>query len=310
MAFLIDAGWVEVIVGALALILSLVIYRLSRKKKSLSYEVLSESPLISISDEIKDSLQVLFNGKPVENIHLLLVKFVNDGNVPVAANDYERPLTLRFKDASTVIFADKIQVTPDNLTPSINISDQNVIVEPIMLNASDSFTIKVLISQYSGKFAVDARVLGIKSIQTPPKSDRKIKITLAAVSAAALVMLAVIGSAVLGQLSQAKRLLSSGPPHISKINAQGVFLKPGGGTLVTSTISNITRGLKYQWSALRGKVSNTNVDQTIIYNAPDVPGRDIVTLTITDDIGRTDTESIFVTISLDAPPPNQTNQMP
>lgn len=310
MAILIDAGWISAVASVIAIILTLLIYLITRKKKSLSYEVLSESPLISISDEIKSGLQVLYNGNPVENIYLCLIKFINDGNVPIATNDYERPLTLSFSDASSLIYVEKIQVTPGNLTPHIGVSGQTITIAPIMLNPGDSFTVKALINQYGGKFDVDARVLGVTSIQTPPKSDRKIRLRLAAVSAVALVVLTVIGSALLGQLSAANRFLFYGPPHISRVNAQGVFLRPGGGTLVTGTVTNGARVTKYEWSALRGKVSKTSVDQTIIYNAPAEPGRDIVTLKITDDTGQTESESIFLTISQDAPPPDQTNQMP
>ena len=265
MAFLIDAGWISAITSVIAIILTLLIYFITRKKKSLSYEVLSESPLISISDEIKSGLQVLYNGKPVENIHLCLIKFMNDGNVPIAANDYERPLTLSFGDPSSLVYVEKMQVTPSNLTLHIDVSGQAITVAPIMLNPGDSFTVKALINQYGGEFDVDARVLGVKSIYTPPKSDRKIKVRLAAVSAVSLVLLAVIGSALLGQLSAANRFLFSGPPHISRVNALGVFLRPGGGTLITGSVTNNARVVKYEWGALRGKVSNTGVDQTIIY---------------------------------------------
>src|SRR5436305_3835778 len=121
MGVLIDAGWIGAIASGVGAIVAIIIFLFSREKKSLSYEILSESPLISISDEIKGSLQVLFNGEPIENVHLFLVKFINDGNVPIAAGDYERQLTIIFTDDSKIISAECVQTIPSNLSPTISI---------------------------------------------------------------------------------------------------------------------------------------------------------------------------------------------
>lgn len=169
MGFLVEAGlagWIGAIGSVFAVILTIIIYVLTRKKKALSYEVLSEYPLISIDDEIKGKLQLLYDGNPVENVHLLLVKFINSGNIPITTSDFERPLTVHLKGASKVLSAEPIKPSPDNLTVSLNVEDQIITVQPVLMNGGDFFTAKVLIGQYSGSFNVDARVVGVKSIRT------------------------------------------------------------------------------------------------------------------------------------------------
>jgi subtilisin-like proprotein convertase family protein len=168
MAFLADAGltgWIGATGSIIAAILSVTIYFLTRKKKALSYEVLSEYPLISIDDEIKGKLQILYGGNPVENVHLLLVKFINNGNIPIIASDFERHLTLRLKGESNVLSAVRVKASPDNLTASLEIKDKVITVAPALMNGGDFFTVKVLIGQYGGSFDVDARIVGVKSIR-------------------------------------------------------------------------------------------------------------------------------------------------
>ena len=151
--------------SVIAVILTVIIYFLTRKKKVLSYEVLSESSLVSVHDEIKPKLQISYDGNPVENVHLLLLKFINSGNVPITKADFERPITLRLKENSTVLSAVRVKASPDNLTVSIEVGEQLLSFEPVLMNGGDYFTAKILIGQYSGSFNVDARIVGVKSIR-------------------------------------------------------------------------------------------------------------------------------------------------
>jgi len=159
------AEWIGAVASIIAVILSVIVYLLTRKKKALSYEVLSEYSLISIADEIKGNLQVLYGGNPVENVHLLLVKFLNSGNVPITTSDFERPITLQLRGESKVLSAERVKASPDNLRVSLKVEDKVVTVEPALMNGGDFFTTKVLIGQYSGSFDIDARIVGVKSIR-------------------------------------------------------------------------------------------------------------------------------------------------
>lgn len=305
MAFMIDAGWMEVLIGAVALVVSIVLYRLAKKRKSLSYEVLSESPLVSISEEIKGNLQVLYNGEPAENIHLLLVKFVNDGNVPIAAADFERPLKLQFKDGSNIISAEKAQVTPENLNPSININGQAITVEPVMLNAGDSFAVRILMSQYGGGFDVDARVLGIKSVEMPSRRDRKLMLRVA--EYAVLPLTALTGGALiimlLASLIEIKNFILPPPPNVKAITADRYVLREREYTRLDASVEPSITGAKYEWSAERGKVFNTPKEGVAEYFAPDAAGPDTVTLKVTDKEGRTGTKSFPIQILPAEPAP-------
>jgi hypothetical protein len=298
MGFLIDSGWLQVIVGVIAIFLTLFIYRLTKKKKSLSYEILSVSPLISISDEIKGSLQVLFNGKAVDNVHLLLIKFINDGNIPVAASDYERPLSLKLEGNSDILSAEFVESTPTNLNPSLKINDKVVVFDPTLMNAGDSFTAKVLVGEYSGKFDVDARVMGVKVVRAVSKNDRmaianKLSIFGGITGIVALLTLVYISS----------RPIQS-PPHILYIKVPEEIISGDKDIIIRSLVFPADERMKYEWSAERGMIiSATQDDEANYHPLPYSSGPDTITLKVTDGNGRTDTKSVTLLIAPPTPTP-------
>jgi subtilisin-like proprotein convertase family protein len=174
MGFIADgiAGWIGAAGSIVAVGLTIFIYFLTRKKKVLSYEVVSEYPLISINDELKGKLKVLYDGNPVENVHLLLFRFVNAGNVPITTTDFEKPLTVRFSGNSTVLSAERVKANPDNLTLGLKVENSVITIEPALMNAGDFFTTKALIGEYGGSFDVDARIVGVKAIRVARRQAR------------------------------------------------------------------------------------------------------------------------------------------
>src|SRR5688500_17426637 len=134
MRVLTDPAWLGAIGSILAIVISLYVYRRQKNVKSLSYEILSENPLLSVDAELQGKIQVLYNGNPLENIHLILIRFTNDGNIPILASDYENnnSIIVKFKSNTTILSVDHIDVKPSNLTPTANIQGNIISVSPLL----------------------------------------------------------------------------------------------------------------------------------------------------------------------------------
>jgi hypothetical protein len=169
---LLDPAWIGTLASIIAILLTTIFYFKTKQKKSLSYEILSEHPLVSIHDEIKERLQILIDGVQTENVHLILLKLTNDGTVPISAADFERPISLKFSGDSSILSAEPINASPSNLTPGTSVDKSIVSIKPVLMNPGDSFTMKLLLSQYKGSFNVDARILGIRELRITRKQDR------------------------------------------------------------------------------------------------------------------------------------------
>lgn len=307
---LLDAGWIGAIASTAALALTAILFLMTRKRKSLSYEIVATYPLISIDDEIRGRLQILLDKEPVENVHLLLLRFVNDGNVPIAASEYERPLAVKFQPKSNILSAEHVGARPFDLAPPVKIEDSNVIFEPVLMNGGDSFTTKVLIGQYSGGFDVDARILGVKRVQLAPKRDRRERLSLIGNVAIAIACVIALGGAGYYIYHWLFPVRTISPRQYRPLTIEGLgasqYIVPGHDTITVK--ANVSGGdydvydyetareyrkmIRYEWSARRGMVITTPDDAVAEYYAPLENGSDTVTLKITDKNGNTLTKSI------------------
>jgi len=163
-----DTSWQFIIssgIAVLAIIAGFVIYLLQRSKKSLSYEVISNTPLLSTSEEIKNDLQILYKGTPVKNVRLFVLKIINDGNQPIATGDFEKPLYFSFFGGTQILSAEVVSTKPENLNPSISFDDEFIAVEPLLLNSKDFIKIKALINGEKFSFKPDTRIIGVREVK-------------------------------------------------------------------------------------------------------------------------------------------------
>lgn len=156
--------FISAIVGIIAICCTIIIYYLQKQYKEISYEIITSSQLISTSKEFEANIKILFDNKPVSNVHLIVFKVINSGNISISAADFERPLTFMFGEAAKVMSADIISVEPNSLKISLNKIDDKISFKPALLNPKDSITIKLLLIDFNGQINPDVRIHGIKDI--------------------------------------------------------------------------------------------------------------------------------------------------
>ena len=152
----------------------IILYLTFHKSKKLSYDVVSNTPLFNVHEEIEERLQVTFDGKPIKDIiHLIIVKITNSGKSSIKDNEYDSPISLNLGENARIFPpVDIFKKNPENLKVSVDIKDSKVILIPTLLNPGDSITLKVLGTQISDDIIVNAHIDGgkIKKISTEVKS--------------------------------------------------------------------------------------------------------------------------------------------
>lgn len=160
--FLRDPVW-QFIGAIFGLIAIFFIWR-QRRNKFLSYNIIANSPLFSVKDEISGKLQVLFDEKPVENVYFIVVKIFNSGNIPIKSSDYEYPVNFNFGEKTKLLSAEVIETKPPDMKISASIDETRVLLTPTLMNEKDSVTVKMLADQFNGQIIVEGRIVGIKAI--------------------------------------------------------------------------------------------------------------------------------------------------
>jgi hypothetical protein len=143
---------------------SYAIYTKQRQRKSLSYQIVSNTPLLSVEEEIKKDLVIKYRGKEVQKVDLVAVRIVNTGNLPIATKDFDRPITLDLGEGAQILTAEISEKKPDELQPSINVEQSKIKLEPILLNQGDAITFKMLVTGFTKNIKIDFRIIGVEKI--------------------------------------------------------------------------------------------------------------------------------------------------
>lgn len=153
--------------SGIAIVISVIIYLLQRNKKSIGYKILWRLPLLRVHKELKErgQLTISYNGQTVEDIQLILVEIVNTGNVPILAKDYERPLTIRYGDSTTIVSTEVVDRLPEDIDPKLSVDVNAIDIEPLLMNSGDKFVLKTLVKNLQENPVVVSRITGVKEIK-------------------------------------------------------------------------------------------------------------------------------------------------
>lgn len=157
---------VEVIFGAVTIIVTIIIYLRQRKQKKITYEAILRSDLVNVEDEVISKIQILYDKKSIDNIFLFIVKIINSGTVPIVRSDFETPINIEFAEKGKVLEADVINVSPKNLAVDIKNSKSGVSIQPLLLNPGDSITVKILLTNYTDA-VISGRIAGVRETLDP-----------------------------------------------------------------------------------------------------------------------------------------------
>lgn len=151
------------------------------RSRRLNYDVISKTPLLNYDlNSAKQRLQLLFNGKPIHNAELVLIKIHNAGSAPIKPDDYERPLKVVTGESSKILDAEVVDTHPKNLVvPISSIDNTSVIFKETLLNSGDYFVINTIVVP-PVKISVDGRIAGIREIKSgaPKRYSQRIMITI------------------------------------------------------------------------------------------------------------------------------------
>ncbi len=154
-------GIAGVIVGIVAIVVSIVVTRHYRERRELSYEVSTTPPLLSVNEELKDSIEVKYEGHLVTDLSGATVTISNTGNrgVPVPRQtEYEYPITLYYVEAEIIGNSRIIRTEPDDLKSSVTLDEGKVLPEPVLLNPGQKISIFALLSNFNGKVEITGQI--------------------------------------------------------------------------------------------------------------------------------------------------------
>ena len=169
---LLDSNVVRTILTILGIVVSVTIYRLNKKKKELSYEIVRNNRLFQLNKELKGRVEIKLDGKVVQNLFLAIIDIANTGNEPIKKEDFDKPLTLKFGDESQIISARVLGTKPDDLGVQLAINTAEVVLDPLLLNSGDGISLEVIMTAAAIRITHSARIVGVPQVRTSIRTSR------------------------------------------------------------------------------------------------------------------------------------------
>ncbi len=113
--------------------------------KELSFGITDNKPIVSVDPRFKGDLSILYRGQEVRNLTAALVTFKNTGDLPIEAADFDAPLRIVLGGAKSVFGAYSFRCYPEHLKPNVSIDGSSLIIDPLLLNASEHITVAVVV---------------------------------------------------------------------------------------------------------------------------------------------------------------------
>lgn len=154
------------------------LWHLNRPHKKLSMRLLKSEPLISLQGPARKKLTVQYNDTLAEGTYLLHLAIVNQGNVPIVAQDYQAPIRIEVNPEANILEASVIETWPADLDHRLkedlqgqglnlilDINKNIIRVRPILLNPKDEFVVQMLVERYENRIEISQQISGIKRVE-------------------------------------------------------------------------------------------------------------------------------------------------
>ncbi len=191
--FFSDPRYLAPIVTSAGIAVTLVLWVLNLRSKELSFEILANTPILSLQEEVKDQIQIYCQGQIVHNVDSVVMRITNVGNVPIRASEFAGKFLISLPASTKVLMSEVAETQPPDLSDRLAIDQSNpsliertdgsdVVLRPVLLNPKDSFTIRMLVAPTISTAKVVAHVEGMAAVKQS-KENSFVPIVLANVGA-------------------------------------------------------------------------------------------------------------------------------
>lgn len=156
-----------VLLGGIAVIISILQYRRTHKRRRLFYNIQSNQRVLSVQEELRGQVQILFSGRPVSDVRLVVIELYNPGEDDVQPEHFREPICFKFEGEAEVLSAEQVSSEPSNIVAGISFESCRIYVPPILLNHGDTLVFKAMLTKSSGYPAVTARIVGVSQVDGP-----------------------------------------------------------------------------------------------------------------------------------------------
>jgi hypothetical protein len=159
-----DEAVITLIIGAvIGAFVNWFFFRRAEKPKRLSWEVMSHNPIISADAQERGRLKVLYDGDPVDEPNIIVVRLGNTGKREILGTDFPEPIRLDFRGANVLTVQGVRCSNPGIAAQCIEDPTEPpsvVLLRPELLNSGEWLDMKFVTDGELKKPKIDVRFAG------------------------------------------------------------------------------------------------------------------------------------------------------
>lgn len=151
------------ILGIAAIIASIWIFQNQRHYKEITYDLVSEASLANVDKNVEARVQILFDGKYVKDVSVLVIKISNSGNIAVRPEDFIEPIVLKFPrrkllDAGILALEPRDIIAPQDRKNFLTVGPESIHFPKFLLNPKEAISLQVLVTGFKDEVEKRARI--------------------------------------------------------------------------------------------------------------------------------------------------------
>ncbi|MHB9131914.1 MAG: hypothetical protein ACYDBB_12615 [Armatimonadota bacterium] len=129
-------------------------------RKILSYDY-NVNEVAKVREKTHGKLAILYEGKQVDELHLLNVKFVCSGTREIRKEDFEIPISIAVSAPTRILEARVINAYEYNVNALLEYDETMATVKPLLMNQNEYFDIMLLLDNFAlNRLKISVRIAG------------------------------------------------------------------------------------------------------------------------------------------------------
>jgi hypothetical protein len=144
---------------------SLMLALVQLRKKKLGYLIQFSESVFAEDLGFTDQLSITYKGEAVKALRVVSIKIKNYGFLPIKSEDFHEAIEIQLNGSLQILDCEIKALMPKNLKIQYSITNQSIIVNPTLLNAKDTFLVKIIYDGEDAEVEPTCRIAGVNRIK-------------------------------------------------------------------------------------------------------------------------------------------------
>lgn len=156
---------IPVLLALAGVLVPILLFEVGLVEKRLAYKLSPAADIRPPAVATLSDLNITLGNRTLENVGITTIQVINNGNAAILRNDFEQALAIEVEKETEILRTSVIERSPTYLNVEISQEANSVLIQPLLLNQNDSFTVQLVTTGPVSKPLLKPRIAGIQQAE-------------------------------------------------------------------------------------------------------------------------------------------------